>query len=146
MFEEPPLKRDGVIEEELRCPFENLWDCIPGEVPIKWARYVGEHKGNVVGQGFGEDGGQSGQRVIGSGSHVRDSAIDEEENGSDGVDMLLDLSCNTLLVELILILLKTASVGQARCVEDANLGRRLAYSPHSDTLARTTRPFLLVNS
>ena len=44
-----------------------------------------------------------------------DSAIGEDENGSDGVDMLLDLRCNTLLVELILP--KTASVGQARCVE-----------------------------
>jgi len=54
---------------------------------------------------------------------VRDSAIGEDENRSDGVDMLLDLSCNTLLVELIL--LKTASVGQAWCVEDANLGKRL---------------------
>ena len=52
-----------------------------------------------------------------------DSAIDEDENGSDGVDMLLDLVCNPLLVEPIL--LKTASVGQARCVEDANLGKRL---------------------
>ena len=37
--------------------------------------------------------------------------------------MLLDLRCDTLLVELIV--LKTASVGQARCVEDAKLGKRL---------------------
>jgi len=90
---------------------------------MKWARYIGEHEGNVLGQGFGEDGGQSGQRVIGPDSHVRDGAIGEDENSGDRVDMLLDLSCNTLLVELIV--LKTVSVGQARCVEDANLGRRL---------------------
>jgi hypothetical protein len=35
----------------------------------------------------------------------------------------LNLSRNTLLVELVL--LNTASVGQPRCVEDANLGKRL---------------------
>ena len=35
--------------------------------------------------------------------------------------MLLDLSCNTLLV--LLVLLKAA--GQPRCVEDANLRKRL---------------------
>jgi len=54
---------------------------------------------------------------------VRNSAISEDENGSDRVDMLLDLSCNTLLVELIV--LKAVRVGQARCVEDTNLGKRL---------------------
>ena len=37
--------------------------------------------------------------------------------------MLLDLSRNALLVELVL--LKTTGVGQPRRVEDANLGRRL---------------------
>jgi len=89
----------------------------------KWARYIGEHEGNVLGLDFREDGGQGGQLVIGSDSNVRDSAIGEDENGSDGVDMLLDLRCNTLLVELLLP--KNASVGQARCVEDANLGKRL---------------------
>jgi len=61
--------------------------------------------------------------LIGSGCHVRDRAIGEDKNGSDGVDMLLDLSHNALLKEFIL--LSTASVGQPRCVGDANLGKRL---------------------
>ena len=50
-----------------------------------------------------------------------DRAISEDENGSGGVDVLLDLSCNTLLV--LLVLLRAA--GQPRCVEDANLEKAL---------------------
>ena len=111
---------------------------------MKWARYIGEHEGNILGQAFGEDGGQSGQRVIGPDSNARNGAIGEDENSSDRVDMLLDLSCNTPLVELIV--LKTASVGQARCVEDTNLGKRLGVVTAFRQLALTTIPFLLVNS
>ena len=47
--------------------------------------------------------------------------MSKDENGSDGVNVLLNLSCNTLFVELVL--LDTASVGQSRRVEDANLGK-----------------------
>jgi len=87
---------------------------------MKRARYIGEHEGSVLGLDFGEGGGQNRQRVIGSDSNARDSAIGEDENGSDGVGMLLNLSRNALLMEFIL--LSTASVGQPRCVEDTNLG------------------------
>ena len=37
--------------------------------------------------------------------------------------MLLDLTCNTFLVELVL--LNATGVGQPRRIEDANLGKRL---------------------
>ena len=49
-----------------------------------------------------------------------DGAIGENENGSDGVDVLLNLSGNAFPVELVLL-----SVGEARGIEDANLGEKL---------------------
>jgi len=73
------------------------------------AQDVGEHEGNVVGQSVGEDGGQSGECILGANSDARNSAIGKDKNCSDGLDMLLDFSCNTPLVELVL--LNTASVG-----------------------------------
>jgi hypothetical protein len=117
------LQRDGVVEEEQFGVFEHDWDSVCGEVPREGTCDVGEHEGNVLGQGFREDGGQSRQCIVGTDSNPRDSAISKDENGSDGVDVLLNLSSNILLVDLVL--LNTASVGQPRCVEDANLGRRL---------------------
>ena len=56
--------------------------------------------------------------------------------------MILDLSLNALLVELVL--LNSASVSQTRCGEDANLGKMLyipttfiyAYTYHYAVLAR----------
>jgi len=56
-------------------------------------------------------------------SDARDSAIGEDEDCSDGVDVLLDLSLNILRV--LRILLRTAGVGKTRCVNDANLWKRL---------------------
>jgi len=47
----------------------------------------------------------------------------EDENGTDGVDVLLNFGGNMLLVELVLF--NTTTVGQSRGVEDANLGERL---------------------
>ena len=90
---------------------------------MKRARYIGEHEGNILGQGLREDGGQHGQRVIGANSNARDGAIGEDENGSNRVDMLLDLIRDTLLVEFVV--LDTASIGQPRCIKNANLGKRL---------------------
>ena len=122
-FEVLLLQRDGVVEEELRSVFENLGDCILREVPMKRARDIGEHEGNVVGQCFGEHSGQSGQRIISADSNARDSAIGKDENGSDGVDVLLDFIRDTFLVDFIL--LNTSGVGQPRCIKNANLGKRL---------------------
>jgi hypothetical protein len=51
--------------------------------------------------------------------------MSKDENGSDGVNVLLNLSRNTLLVEFVL--LDTASVGQSRRVEDPNLGKGYAF-------------------
>lgn len=59
-------------------------------------------------------------------SYARDGAIDKDENGSNGIDMLLDLSRNTLLVKGILM--RTSSVGKTRRVEDADLGKRLLHA------------------
>jgi len=101
-----------VANLELRCVRENIWGSL-AEVPRKGARDIGEHEGGIVGQWFGEDGGLSGQHVVHAGGAARDGAIDEGENGSDVVDAFLDMSCNTLIVELVL--LKTASVDQSRC-------------------------------
>jgi len=84
---------------------------------------IGEHEGDVTGQKLGEDGGQSGERIVCPNSDARNGSIGEDENGGDRVDVLLDLSCNALLVELIL--LTATSVGQPRRVEDTNLGRGL---------------------
>jgi hypothetical protein len=117
------LQRGGVVEEELWSVFENIGESIPGEVPMKRACDIGEHEGNVVGQGFGKDGGESGKCIVRADSDAGDGAIGEDQNGSDRVDVLLDLSRNAPLVELVL--LETASVGQPRRVENANLRKRL---------------------
>jgi len=57
------------------------------------------------------------------GSAARNGPVGQDEDGHDGVDVLLDLSGDTLSEELVL--LDTMSVGQSRRVEDANLGKRL---------------------
>ena len=67
--------------------------------------------------------------MVGADTDAREGTIRENENGSEGTDMLLELFFNTSPVELVL--LKAASVGQPRRVEDANLRRRLAYPPRS---------------
>ncbi len=103
------LQRDGVIEEELRSVFENIWESILGEAPMLGARDIGEHEGGVAGQGSGEDGGQGGECIVGADSDARDGAISEDENSSDGVDVVFDLSGNTPLVEPVV--LNTPGVG-----------------------------------
>lgn len=72
---------------------------------------------------FGEDGWQSGEHVVYAGRAVWDGAINEDENGSHGAGLILDLSYNALLMNLVL--LKAASVGQPRRVEDANVEDKL---------------------
>jgi len=115
------MQRDGVVEKELRSAFQTILLGIP-RVPVKRARDIGGHEGSVVGRGLRGDSGQSGECILGADTDARDSAIGEDKNGSDGVDVLLDLSLNILLVELVL--LKISSVGEARRVKDAYLGRR----------------------
>jgi len=75
-----------------------------------------------VGQSFGEDGGQRRECTVSADSDTRNSAIGEDENGGDGIDVPLNLSCDNVIVQLVL--LSTASVGQPRRVENTNLGRR----------------------
>jgi len=117
------VKGNRVVEEELRCVFEGIRDSIPTEVPVKRARYIGEYEANIFSQGLVEDGGQCSECIIGANSNARDSAIGEDENGSNGVDVLRYQIRDTLLVELIV--LNTASIGQSRCIEDANLTKML---------------------
>ena len=115
------MERNGVAEEEVRSIFENFWDCFRGEIPVEGAQDIGEHEGNLAGQWFGKYGGKSGECMGGASIHTWDGAIGEEQNGGDGVGVTLDLSGNTLLVELVL--LDTVSVSETRGVEDADLGR-----------------------
>jgi len=115
------LERDGVVEMELRSAFKHWWHSILGEVRSEGIQDVGKHEGNIVGQGFGEDGGQSGECIVGADSDTGDSAIGEDENGIDRVNAVLYFICNAPLVDLIL--LNTTSVGQSRRVKNANLGR-----------------------
>ena len=112
------MKRDGVVEAELRRVFEHVRDSVPAEIPMKRTRYVGEYEGNILCQ-CGEHGGQSRQHVIGADSNARESAIGEDENSSDGVNVLLELFRDTFFVNLIL--LDAASIGQPRCIEYADL-------------------------
>jgi len=62
--------------------------------------------------------------------------------------MVLDLSCNARLVDLIM--LNTMSVDQPRGVEDANLEKKRlrvnAHSTRSQAPALTTTPFVVVIS
>ena len=113
------LEGDGVVEGELRRAVENVGD---GEVLVERAGEICEHEGEVVGEGLGEEGGEGGEGIAGADSHARDGAICEDENSRDGIEVLLDLIDDTLVVDLVL--LKTASVGKTRGVEDTNLRRR----------------------
>ena len=61
--------------------------------------------------------------MVGAGSDTGDSAISEDKDGSDGANVVLDLGCNTVLVELVLP--KVTSVSQPGRVEDADLRKRL---------------------
>ena len=53
---------------------------------------------------------------------MQDGTIGEDENSIDITKLILNFSCNTLLVECVLI--KSPSIGQSRRVEDANLRKR----------------------
>ena len=86
---------------------------------MEGAQDISEHETNVAGQVVGDDGGESGKCIVGADGPAGNGAIDEDKNFGDVIGMLLDLSRDTLLVELVL--LNTTGVGQSRCVEDADL-------------------------
>ena len=140
----PILERQGVVEEEQRSVFERLWERFLGEPPREGTPNIGEHEGNVIDQGFWEDCRQSGERVVHFDREARDDAVGEDENSVDRVKVLLNVCDNALLVELVL--LNVASAGQPRCVEDANLRRRLHLLPTLKTLQLTNMPSLLITS
>ena len=79
---------------------------------------------------------------VGNDIDARDGAIGKNENGSDGVDVLLDLIHNAVLVELVLP--NAAGVGPPRCLEDANFGRVLLILATFTIPTLTTMMFLLV--
>ena len=57
MPEVRPLERDWVVEKELLSTSEFGGDRFQGEVPMEGAQDIGEHEGNLGGQGFWEHGG-----------------------------------------------------------------------------------------
>ena len=61
--------------------------------------------------------------MVSSDREAGDGAISEDENGSNGVDVLPDLSCNLLLLEFVLP--NIAGINQPGCIEDADLRKRL---------------------
>ena len=82
--------------------FQNSWDRVLAEVPRKGIHNTGQHDGKLVDQWFGEGSRQSGQHVLYADRAAMDGAIDEDENGSHGADVILDLICNTLPLECVL--------------------------------------------
>lgn len=124
--EVPPLERDGVVNLELPRACENPWESGLGEVTGQGVRDVGEHEGSVLRLAsidiIGEDSGQSGERVGQVTGVARDGTIGEDENGGDGIGVILDLGRNTLLE---FVVLSIALVGEPWCVENANLGSGL---------------------
>ena len=103
--------------------FETLWECSGREILKERVRDIGEDEGNVVGQLSREDSGQSGERSVGTRRDTWSSAIGDDENGGDRVDVLLDLSGDTFFGGVVLW--NTPRIGETRCVEDANLRKRL---------------------
>jgi hypothetical protein len=112
--------------------------------PRSWEKFQesGEHECKVVGHIFRVDGGMGGQGIVRADGVARYSAVGEDENSGDRVDVFLNLSRDVLLMELIS--LNTASVGQTRCLEDANLAKSLLCPPTAfNPPIRTTIPLLL---
>jgi len=142
------LECDGVIDMESRSILENGRDHILTNVRANGVPNIGEQEGGVFGWNLREDGGQSGECVAYSDGTARDGAIGEDENSSGGVDLVLDLSCNALPVELVM--LNVVSVDQPRGVEDANLERKRlnvnAHSARSQAPVLTTTPLVVVTS
>ena len=125
----------------MRSVFETLWESIPREIPALWEsipreipedriRGVGKQEGNILAPSSRKDGGESGEGIIDTESDAGDSAIGKDENGSGEIDMALDLSCNTLPLECVL--LKMTGVGEPRRVENANLGKMLSLHTTSE--------------
>ena len=75
-----------------------------------------------------EDGGCNGKSRVGTDIDARDCLIGQNENSSDGVDVLLDLIHNYLLVGLVLP--STGAVGQPSVSRMRTLGGCYACSPH----------------
>ena len=71
------MEPDGIVDLQLWCVFESSWDRVLAKVQREGGRDIGEHEGDVVGEWFGEDGGQSRQHVINADGAARDGAIDE---------------------------------------------------------------------
>jgi len=114
---------DGVIEDELGSSFEDIWDGISREVLIEDRGGIAKDGANVFDWDPEGDGREKGECGVGTNSDARDGTIGENDNGSNRVGVLLHLCGDILHVEPILWTI--SSVGEPRCVEDANLGKRL---------------------
>ena len=129
---------------EHRNVVERTGDHILGQVPREVTQNTGEHEGNVPDESFGEEGGYSGEHVVRTNIVARAGAVGEDENSVDNLDVLFNISHNTLLVDLVL--LNTASAGQPRCVEDTNLRKMLWPLTVLESLGLTNMPLALAIS
>jgi len=117
------LECDGVIEGELGSTFEDIRDGISGEVLIEERGDIAEDGANAFDWDLEGDGGQKGECIVGASSNARDGTIGENYNSFNRFGVLLHLCGNILHVECVLLTI--SSIGEPRCVEDANLGKRL---------------------
>ena len=141
---EPIAENDRVFKKEHRSVLERLRAHFLGEVPKEGTLSIGEHEGNILDESFGEEGGESGEGVVRTGSDARGRAIGKDENSVDKVDVLLDVPYSIFLVDFVL--LNTASAGQSRCVEDTKLRKRSRRLTELKTLELTSMPPTLVIS
>ena len=115
-----PLDGDGVVEEELRDAFENLWENIPREVLIQRIRGVGDRKAMFLNPVL-EKMADRVERADSVPTLTRGTVPLTRTRtavSSEGVDDLLDLIHNNLLEEFVCV-----NIAGVRRVEDANLGR-----------------------
>jgi len=120
------LQCDGVVEEELRSGFEDIGDSISREVLIEGRGEIAEDEANVFDWDLEGDGGQKRECIVSTNSYARDGTIDDDDGGSNRFDVFLNLSGDTFHVEFVLSTI--SSIGQPRCVENADLKRRLRIS------------------
>jgi hypothetical protein len=144
MIMDPVHWRDGIVEEEYWRAFERPWDLLLEEVLGGGTLNSSEHEGNVIEQSFGEDGRQNGARVVHIEREILGEVVDEDEDSTNRVDVLLNKSYNTLCAGLVS--LNIVGAGQPRRVEDTNLTKRLFLLILLQTLALTNIPLTLVIS
>jgi len=117
------LECDRVVEDELGTGFEDIRGGISSEVLIEDRGDIAKDGANIFDWDLEGDGGEEGECGVGTNSDARDGTIGENDNGSNRFGVLLQLCGNILHVQYVLSTI--SSVGEPRCVQDANLGKGL---------------------